>query len=86
MKEILTFQLGNQGNFAGAYFWQIQDAYQHGFEFHDPFFIQNADRYYPRMIGLDWKASLSYPTPRLPQSEILWREISKNSNPKLPLK
>lgn len=72
MREILTIQLGHHANFTSAYFWQIQDAYQKEYEFYDSFFVQSPEKYYPRMIGIDWKESLSFPMPKNMESEILW--------------
>lgn len=73
MKEIFTLNLGFSGNFSSSYFWQIQDMYSMPLDFHKAFFVQTSEGYFPRMLGADYKESLSLPVALSKQeSEILW--------------
>jgi hypothetical protein len=73
MKEIFTFNLGFYGNFSSSYFWQIQDMSSKPLSFHQSCFIQSQDSYFPRMLGIDLKESISFPVQTSKQeSEVLW--------------
>ena len=73
MREIFTLNLGFSGNFSSAYFWQIQDMYTVPLDFHKTFFVQTSQGYFPRMLGIDYKESISLPVQLTKQeSEILW--------------
>lgn len=73
MKEIFTLNLGFSGNFSSSYFWQIQDMYTLPLDFHKTFFVQTSEGYFPRMLGIDYKESMSLPVQLTKQeSEILW--------------
>ncbi|OMJ72131.1 hypothetical protein SteCoe_29490 [Stentor coeruleus] len=70
--QIFTLNFGFAGNFSSAYFWQIQDMYTHPAEFHQAFFIQSSKGYFPRMLGIDFKESLSFPSITNTEDQILW--------------
>ena len=73
MKEIFTLNLGFNGNFSSSYFWQIQDMCLKPAEYHQPFFIQTREGYFPRMLGVDYKESISFPVQISDQeAEVLW--------------
>ena len=72
MKEIFTLNLGYTGNYPSAYFWQIQDMYDNSWDFHSPYFIKSAEGYFPRMVGIDYKESLSFPDFSKTEEKLLW--------------
>jgi hypothetical protein len=72
MKEILTLSLGQSGNFSSCFFWQIQDMYDSSFAYHPCLFVQTPQGYFPRMLGLDRKESLSLPLLDQSESSIPW--------------
>jgi hypothetical protein len=72
MKEIFTINSGFSGNFSSAYFWQIQDMYEKLPSFYENFFVQSLEGYFPRMLGIDYKESLSFPVCSQVEEKILW--------------
>ena len=72
MKEIFTINLGFSGNFSSSYFWQIQDMYEHEYSFHESLFVQTSQGYFPRMLGIDKKESLSFPIVAGSEEQVLW--------------